>query len=144
MPIINKRETGEDYITHPVAVQKIARKYGADFLTQCACLLHDVVEDTNIKLEEIAKKFGQEVAFLVYGVTKAKTQEKTFEKIETCIQQDKRVIFVKLADRIHNTLTITKRIREKYKNSNKWYINTGRQHGYNDLADRLEELNNNL
>ena len=106
--------------------------------------MHDVVEDTNIGLEEIAKKFGQEVAFLVYAVTKAKTQKKTFEKIETCLNQDKRAILVKLADRIHNTQTIFPEIIEKYKISNKKYIALGRQYGYENLAQDLEKLNDTL
>ncbi|MDP3026465.1 MAG: HD domain-containing protein [Nanoarchaeota archaeon] len=135
-----KRRTGGDYITHPIAVAKIASNYGADEQVIHACLLHDVVEDTNIKLEEIAEKFGQKVAFLVYGVTKAKTQEKTFEKIEVCLSQDERIIFVKLADRIHNTITITPEIIEKYKISNQKYIALGRQYGYEDLALNLEKL----
>lgn len=143
--INQKRKTGEGYITHPIAVAEIAKQYGADQKTIHACLLHDVIEDTNIKLEEIAKRFGQEVAFLVYGVTKAKTQEKTFEKIENCIQQDKRVIFVKLVDRIHNIQTMDnsekfKETWEKYKISTPKYVELGRQCGYNDLAQKAEEL----
>ncbi len=140
-----KRKIGGDYITHPIAVAEIAQQYGADQETMHACLLHDVVEDTNITLEEIANRYGQKIAFLVYGVTKAKTKEKTFKKIKVCVEQDKRVILVKLADRMHNILTMDnsekfKKTWEKYKISTPIYIQIGKQYGYNDLAQKVEEL----
>ena len=65
-----KRDSGEPYITHPVAVAFILLELGMDTDTICAALLHDVVEDTNCTLEDIKKQFGQDVAMLVDGVTK--------------------------------------------------------------------------
>jgi GTP diphosphokinase / guanosine-3',5'-bis(diphosphate) 3'-diphosphatase len=144
--INQKRETGEDYITHPIAVAQIANKYGADEQTIYACLLHDVVEDTPITLKQISNLFGKEIAFLVDGVTKINhSPETTYKKIEQYSEKDKRVIQIKLADRIHNTLNITPRIRDKYKTkSNPHYILLGNYFGYDKLAKKLEEINNKI
>ena len=76
-----KRESGEPYITHPMAVAYILLELGLDTDTICAALLHDVVEDTDCTLEVLQKKFGSDVAMLVNGVTKLKKVE-TFTKDE--------------------------------------------------------------
>ncbi|MBQ7981615.1 MAG: HD domain-containing protein, partial [Oscillospiraceae bacterium] len=65
-----KRDSGEDYITHPIAVSCILTELGMDTDTICAGLLHDVVEDTSCTLEDLTKQFGEGVALLVDGVTK--------------------------------------------------------------------------
>lgn len=139
------RKTGEDYITHPVAVAGIAQLYEADEPTVYACMLHDVVEDTPIKLEEIIDRFGKEVAFLVDGVTKENSEEKTIEKIKKYSKKDSRVILIKLADRIHNLQNmnddeIFKGDWKNYRISTPIYIEIGRQHGYNDLAQKAGRL----
>ena len=64
------RSSGEPYITHPLAVSFILLELGMDTDTICAAMLHDVVEDTDVTLEEVKKRFGQDVAMLVDGVTK--------------------------------------------------------------------------
>lgn len=108
-----KRKTGEDYITHPVAVAKKLIHMGADEESIIAALLHDTVEDTNITLQELEKEFGGDVAKLVDGLTKF--EKKTFEenrgldeKIETirkwmtALKKDLRIAIIKIADRLDN------------------------------------------
>ena len=133
-----KRETGEDYITHPIIVAQIAMNHKADQPTIHACLLHDVVEDTPITLEQITEKFGREIAFLVDGVTKKDTPELTIYKIKKYSQIDKRVIQIKLADRIHNVNTIMPETIPKYKISTPEYIRLGERFGYNELVEELK------
>jgi len=139
-----KRKTGEPYITHPVAVSEIARDYGADESTIYACLLHDVVEDTPVLLEEIERRFGNDVAYLVDGVTEIKEDElATFLKVRGYAIPDKRVALIKLADRIHNILNPINNLkwRENYSKSTKFYIELGRELGFDEMASELEELN---
>lgn len=109
------RHTGEPYITHPVAVAMILAQMRMDPPTILAAILHDVVEDTPVDLEEIENKFGKEVADLVDGVTKltqihfdnhAHAQAENFRKMVMAMATDIRVILVKLADRLHNMRTL--------------------------------------
>ena len=106
------RKSGEDYITHPVAVAGILAELGMDQSTLIAALLHDTVEDTKITLAEIEKQFGEEVAALVDGVTKldklnygATAQAETLRKMVVAMSKDIRVLVIKLADRLHNART---------------------------------------
>ena len=110
-----KRLTGEDYINHPLNVAYILTSMNADYSTLAAALLHDVIEDTNVTKEEIEKLFGSEIALLVDGVTKI--NKINFEttnaavianqrKILVGLCEDVRVIFIKLADRLHNMRTL--------------------------------------
>ena len=110
-----KRESGEPYITHPLAVAYILLELGMDTDTICAALLHDVVEDTDCTLDEIRKKFGTDVEMLVNGVTKlgkveifTKEEQKAenIRKILLAMSEDIRVIIIKLADRLHNMRTL--------------------------------------
>ncbi len=110
-----KRESGEEYICHPVNVAKIVLDLGMDPQTICGALLHDVVEDTSVTLEEIEKEFGPNIKLIVNGLTKIETLENEdvkFSEIETirkmifAMAQDVRVIIVKLADRLHNMRTL--------------------------------------
>ena len=138
-----ERKTGGPYIAHPVAVANILEGYGADDETIAAGYLHDVVEDTPITLEEIRKKFGEEIAFLVDGVTKEENGYETFRKIKKYSSKDKRVFFVKLADRIHNLETPidSEEWKNKYHNTTKeFYIPLAREYGFDNLAGRLEKL----
>ena len=109
------RKSGEPYITHPLAVSGILAHLKLDFASVATGLLHDTVEDTDATLDEISKKFGEDVAFLVDGVTKISqmsfrnTQEKQGENIRKMIVsmgRDVRVILVKLCDRLHNMRTM--------------------------------------
>jgi RelA/SpoT family (p)ppGpp synthetase len=116
------RYTGEPYITHPVAVASILAEMRMDPTTLIAALLHDVVEDTLIKHNDITEKFGSEVAELVDGVTKltqihfenyAQAQAENFRKMVMAMASDIRVILVKLADRLHNMRTLASLPPEK-------------------------------
>ncbi len=110
-----KRDSGEDYIVHPIEVAIIITEMGMDTTSIIASLLHDVVEDTSIELEDIQKEFGANVALLVDGVTKLsrlafqtkqEQQMENLRKMLLAMTQDLRVIVIKLADRLHNMRTL--------------------------------------
>ena len=109
------RKSGEPYICHPVAVAGLLKYLGGDSAMIAAGFLHDIVEDTDVTIEEIEQKFGSEVALLVEGVTKlskfnfsSKTelQAENFRRMFLAMAKDIRVIVVKLADRLHNMRTL--------------------------------------
>ncbi|MCR4874835.1 MAG: bifunctional (p)ppGpp synthetase/guanosine-3',5'-bis(diphosphate) 3'-pyrophosphohydrolase [Clostridia bacterium] len=110
-----KRQSGEDYIIHPLGVASILVDLGMDADTIIAALLHDVIEDTQITDSEIAEEFGQEVLLLVQGVTKLsklnfKTKEEeqaeNLRRMFLAMFNDIRVIIIKLADRLNNMRTL--------------------------------------
>ena len=109
-----RRKSGEFYIIHPVMASLTLTDFGLDKDTLAACLLHDVPEDTKVTLKEIQKDFGAEIAFLVEGVTKLSQvkyqgQDRYAENLRrmfVAMSQDLRVIFIKLADRLHNLQTL--------------------------------------
>jgi RelA/SpoT family (p)ppGpp synthetase len=110
-----KRQSGEAYITHPIAVADILADLHMDGATLTAAILHDVVEDTPSSAAEIEQRFGKEVAELVDGVTKLdqvqfksrkEAQAESFRKMILAMVRDIRVIMVKLADRTHNMRTL--------------------------------------
>jgi GTP pyrophosphokinase len=110
-----KRASGEPYISHPVAAADILAELHLDADTIVGAILHDVIEDTPIAKEEIAARFGQDVADIVDGVTKldhlqfrnrAEAQAESFRKMLLAMVRDLRVMLVKLADRTHNMRTI--------------------------------------
>ena len=119
-----KRESGEDYITHPVNVAYILALMHADRDTLCAGLLHDTLEDTPATKEQIEELFNADVANLVDGVSKigklnfsSKEDEEyaNTRKIITGITNDARIIIIKLADRLHNMRTLEYKIPFKQK-----------------------------
>jgi len=118
------RESGEEYIIHPLNVVLILANLKLDAETYAAALLHDVVEDTGVTIDEVKENFGETVAFLVNGVTKLKgiksvsTEEAHLEslrKMLLAMAQDVRVVLIKLADRLHNMRTLNYLPPEKQK-----------------------------
>jgi len=110
-----RRQSGDEFITHPVGVAQICAGMRLDTETLCAALLHDTVEDTSASLEEIRAEFGEEVAQLVDGVTKLtgmtfesrdERQAENYRKMMVAMATDVRVILIKLADRLHNMRTL--------------------------------------
>ena len=117
-----KRSSGQEYIIHPLAVANILLNLGMDTDTVCAALLHDVVEDTPASLNDLKKRFGQDVAMLVDGVTKLskiplfteeQQQAENIRKILLAMSQDIRVMIIKLCDRLHNMRTLKYRPIDK-------------------------------
>ncbi|WP_030618760.1 RelA/SpoT family protein [Streptomyces sclerotialus] len=107
------RKSGEPYITHPLAVTLILAELGAETTSLTASLLHDTVEDTDVTLDQVGAEFGEEVRFLVDGVTKlekvdygAAAEPETFRKMLLATGNDVRVMTIKLADRLHNMRTL--------------------------------------
>ena len=108
------RSSGEKYFTHPLAVAEYLIQMKLDSATIITALLHDVVEDSDITLDEISKEFGNEISKLVDGVTKLSklelkfgfAQAENFRKLLLASSDDIRVLLVKLADRLHNIRTI--------------------------------------
>ncbi|MDR0311366.1 MAG: bifunctional (p)ppGpp synthetase/guanosine-3',5'-bis(diphosphate) 3'-pyrophosphohydrolase [Acidobacteriota bacterium] len=109
------RMNGEPYLTHPLEVANILAEMEMDAVTVTAGLLHDVLEDTLISPDELRKQFGEEVYRLVDGVTKIaqmrlsskqQKQAETFRKMLSAMTRDIRVLFLKLADRLHNMRTL--------------------------------------
>jgi GTP diphosphokinase / guanosine-3',5'-bis(diphosphate) 3'-diphosphatase len=117
-----KRKSGDDFVSHSVAVATILAEAQMDSTTIAAALLHDVVEDSNVSLEDIRRDFGTEVAELVDGLTKIATltfrssveeQAENYRKLLMSIAKDARVIIIKLADRLHNMRTLEHLAEEK-------------------------------
>jgi len=116
------RHSGEPYFSHPVAVAAILTEQRLDDATIITALLHDTIEDTKASYGEVARRFGDEVAGLVDGVTKLTNlqlsstetkQAENFRKLFMAMSKDLRVILVKLADRLHNMRTIKSMRAEK-------------------------------
>src|SRR5579872_4888652 len=117
-----RRRSGEEFIVHPVGVARICASLRLDTETLCAALLHDTVEDTSASLEEVAARFGEDVASLVDGVTKLtgitfssrdEAQAENYRKMIVAMASDVRVILIKLADRLHNMRTLSALPKQK-------------------------------
>ncbi len=110
-----QRKSGDPYVIHPVEVAGITADLQLDIYSLCAALLHDTVEDTNATLDEVEAEFGDQVAFLVGGLTKLsklefksreEAQAENVRKLIVAMSRDVRVVLVKLADRLHNLRTL--------------------------------------
>jgi GTP pyrophosphokinase len=118
-----KRKSGEPYFIHPLSAAQYVADWKLDEQSIAAALLHDVVEDTSYPLSKIREEFGEEVAFLVDGVTKLgrikyrgiETQVENLRKMILALSEDIRVIIIKLADRLHNMRTLSALPHEKQK-----------------------------
>ena len=147
------RQSGEPYITHPVAVAQELAEMHLDSEAICAAILHDVVEDTPATLEEIEEKFGQEIALIVDGVSKldqiqfrsrAEAQAESFRKMMLAMIEDIRVILVKLSDRLHNMQTLgampAKKKKRIARETLDIYAPIANRLGINRLKVQLEDL----
>src|SRR3954463_1893733 len=119
---VQRRKSGEPYITHPLAVAHILADMQMDLVCMQTALLHDTVEDTSAKPEDVREQFGEEVARGVDGVTKLSKislanredrQAESLRKMLLAMTGDIRVIIIKLADRLHNMRTIAALPRER-------------------------------
>ncbi len=148
-----RRRSGEPYIMHPVAVAKILFKLGMDNECIIGALLHDVVEDTEYDLDYIKKEFGDEVALLVDGVTKLgqislssreEVQAENIRKMFIAMNEDIRVIIIKLCDRLHNMRTLEHmpphKQREKSLETLEIYAPIAHRLGIRPIKEELEDL----
>ena len=137
-----RRLSGEPYILHPIAVARICvREIGLGSTSICSALLHDVVEDTDYTVEDIAGLFGDKIAQIVSGLTKisggvfgsqASEQAENFRKLLLTISDDIRVVLIKIADRLHNMRTLGAQPKDK-----QYKIAGETQYIYAPLAHRL-------
>ncbi|NOQ49379.1 MAG: RelA/SpoT family protein [Nitrosomonadaceae bacterium] len=147
------RESGEPYISHPLAVASILGKLHLDTQTLTAALLHDVMEDTHVSKSEISNRFGTAVADLVDGVSKldkiefqthADAQAENFRKMLLAMARDVRVILIKLADRLHNMRTLEAMRPEKRRRTAREtmeiYAPIANRLGLNNIYQELQEL----
>ena len=148
-----KRLTGDDYITHLLNVVKILISLNADSITLIAGMLHDAVNIGGVKIEDIKQKFGDEVAMLVAGITQInrlkyngtnETAIANHRKILVGLTKDVRVIFIKLADRLHNMRTIymlsDEKKRENAKETLEILTPIAHRLGINKIKSELEDL----
>lgn len=149
-----KRHSGDPYFSHPLAVAEILVELKLDQESIITGLLHDVVEDTDISLDEIEKDFGEGVARLVDGVTKLgkinaispnENTAESFRKLTLAMSQDIRVLLVKLADRLHNMRTLfymptLEKRRKKAQESLDIYAPLAGRIGLNKIKDEIQEL----
>lgn len=147
------RTSGDPYITHPLAVASILLDYCMDTDTICAALLHDTVEDTDVTPDELRKKFGEDVALMVDGVTKIglvplvskeEQQAENIRKILMAMSKDIRVIIIKLADRLHNMRTLAARPPEKQRKTSletmNFYAPIAHRLGMSDVKEEMEDI----
>ncbi len=147
------RHSGDPYFSHPVAAAEILIQQRMDIPSICTALLHDVIEDTDITREQLEKEFGQEIAFLVEGVTnlsKVKLQSdkvhqaENFRKFIMAVSEDLRVLVIKLADRLHNMQTLSFHPRPKSRARKAFevlevYAPLAERIGMNNIKDSLED-----
>lgn len=147
------RSSGDEYITHPLAVAKILADMHMDYQSIIAAVLHDVIEDTTVSKEEIATNFGEKVAELVDGVsklaqikfeTRAEAQAENLRKMMLAMARDIRVILIKLADRLHNMRTLDSMPRDKQRRKAletlEIYAPIANRLGMNDFRVEFEDL----
>ena len=149
-----KRDSGDPYLIHPVAVANILTELKLDSATIATGLLHDTIEDTHTTYETIKNEFGQEVADLVEGVTKisvfenqalSNSRAENFRKLILATSKDIRVLLVKIADRLHNMRTIysidnIEKRKRISKETMEIYSPLADRMGMNRIRDELEDL----
>src|SRR5574344_1796892 len=148
-----KRKSGEPYIIHPVQVAYTLATLGLDDSTICAALMHDLIEDTDVTLEDISNEFSPEIAEMVNGVTKLgkinyvsaeEEQVENYRKMFLAMGKDIRVILIKLADRLHNMRTLSNLKRDRQianaKETMELYAPLANRLGIYSLKWELEDL----
>lgn len=147
------RCSGQPYVIHPILVAKVVAELGMDKESVIAALLHDVVEDTDLTLEDVTEKFGKSVASLVDGVTKLgkvplstreEVQAENVRKMLLAMSEDIRVIIIKLADRLHNMRTLEfmppQKQRDKALETLEIYAPIAHRLGIRAVKEELEDL----
>ena len=147
-----RRRSGEPYICHPLAVARLVLDLGMDSESIAAALLHDVVEDTPITIDEVKSAFGAEVALLVDGVTKLtkiqfssieEQQAENLRKMLLAMSQDVRVMIIKLCDRLHNMRTgdawPEQKRRDKARETMEVYAPIANRLGILNIKEELED-----
>ncbi|MDE2428363.1 MAG: bifunctional (p)ppGpp synthetase/guanosine-3',5'-bis(diphosphate) 3'-pyrophosphohydrolase [Burkholderiales bacterium] len=147
------RKSGEPYISHPIAVAEICAEWKLDVQAIMAALLHDVMEDQDVKKEELIERFGAPVAALVDGLSKLEkiefqsqieAQAENFRKMLLAMARDVRVILVKLADRLHNMRTLGVMAPEKKRRISREtmdvYVPIAHRLGLNNIYRELQDL----
>ena len=147
------RQSGDPYVSHPIAVARILTPLHIDAQAIIAALLHDVVEDTEVTSEQVAEKFGKPVAELVDGLskldrirfeTREDAQAENFRKMLLAMARDVRVILIKLADRLHNMRTLDSMAVDKReriaRETMEIYAPIANRLGLNDLHHELQDL----
>ncbi len=147
------RKSGEPYISHPIAVAEICAEWKLDAQAIMAALLHDVMEDQDVKKDELIERFGAPVASLVDGLSKLdkiefqsqiEQQAENFRKMLLAMARDVRVILVKLADRLHNMRTLDAMIAEKRRRIAREtmdvYVPIAHRLGLNNIYRELQDL----
>ena len=147
-----KRESGEKYIIHPLATAQTLSSMNVDAKTVAAGLLHDVVDDTEATLEQIEKRFGKDVAFLVNGVSKlgkikyrgVERHAENLRKMLLAMAKDFRVVLIKLADRYHNLTTLDSLSPQKQRRialeSLEIYAPLAFRFGVSELSKQIEDM----
>ncbi|MFZ2301383.1 MAG: bifunctional (p)ppGpp synthetase/guanosine-3',5'-bis(diphosphate) 3'-pyrophosphohydrolase [Gallionella sp.] len=147
------RQSGDPYISHPIAVARILTTLHLDVQAIIAALLHDVVEDTEVTAEQIAERFGKPVAELVDGLSKLErirfetredAEAENFRKMLLAMARDVRVILIKLADRLHNMRTLGSMPHDKSeriaRETMEIYAPIANRLGLNDIYHELQDL----
>jgi GTP pyrophosphokinase len=147
------RKSGEPYISHPIAVAEICAEWKLDAQAIMAALLHDVMEDQDVKKEELIERFGSPVASLVDGLSKLEKiefqsqiemQAENFRKMLLAMARDVRVILVKLADRLHNMRTLdfmsSEKKRRIARETMEVYVPIAHRLGLNNTYRELQDL----
>lgn len=147
-----KRSSGEDYIAHPIAAALTLSNMNVDAKTISAGLLHDVVDDTEVTLDEIEEKFGSDIAFLVDGVSKlgkikyrgVERHAENLRKMLLAMARDFRVVLIKLADRYHNLTTLEALPAQKQRRialeSLEIYAPLAFRFGVSELSKQIEDI----
>src|SRR3954470_3532478 len=147
------RKSGEPYISHPIAVAEICAEWKLDAQAIMAALLHDVIEDQDVKKEELIERFGPQVANLVDGLSKlekiefqslVEAQAENFRKMLLAMASDVRVILIKLADRLHNMRTLDfmtpAKKRRIASETMEVYVPIAHRLGLNNIYRELQDL----